>query len=1189
MRKSRKQQLEDPFEESVAGAAVTQLVSRGHALIAELLRISSKVPKSHVSPGPREAPLILDFKYFKQSEFFEEKVENSAELVEADDELRESSLGMLTRFFLLFEGIAKFHADLCKLLKDLDEGLYIQHSLQTVLTHDEGRQLLVECVWLLGVLLILVDLKIPGIVRERMVVSYYRYKGQSEIANIDTVCSLCRATGYVASSAKGESRPAGYPEKYFARFPVPKTVVQILLSRLRSDDLYHQMLHYPAPEHRSCALSPQMACVYVMLYFIPEMLSDATVMREIADKFLSDQWMVCYYTGFVHDLRICWDPYKAAKTALQPTLVLSHIKALAQTHQSSVKRLEHDLDDFLTPGVLSVETLLGMISKVATCLRDCNVSLRWLLLHRYAPMQLASENGGGMPYYGYQTSTYSAIKRARDAIDKEVAVSNESLVHFVLSVSHLEFLVKSLYGQLLERKQEQWDTCKQIAARCVTELAEYFSGSKVLAREIRDDNLQRWFTKMAAKIAGLDENAPAGAGRKIQQLISALEEVEQFHQIDSSAQIKEYLTETRQQLYKMLQVGNISSEMLTTVSVVSDASYMWHIFDAFTPVIHQLLYTQPQLVLKLRSMFMKIKSMIDLPIMRIAQAESEDLLPVSQYYSGELEAYVRSVLEIIPVSIFKILSENVGLINAKLKSLPTKLEKDKLKDFAQLDQRYQIAAATNRIAAFSKGMLAMDTTFVGIIELKPRNLLEDGIRKELVKRMSEALHHFLQFGTAKRPGAATPEEFGGKLQSLGSTLEGIRGNLEYIQDYIKIQGLQVWQEEFKRTVNFYVEQEVNAFVKRKVEPWESQYNNDAIPFPLYPPTDSSSVNFMGRLTRELLLQTHPSSTMYIYGYSGWFDQQGNERVGIRLFETLRSSVGVAGLLGIDRVLCFIAVKSIDRLIVAYRNRDEVTFQRTVGRISNALQPWTAIPKGGPALYREALASLGAYWERFTECASTLGQVQLLRRQIAVVLSSTCTLESNNLSSALESANRSVLTDVKAYYKHPEGSPYPSEDSPLLPELCKTLEGAGLHNPIAKIYVTTDPFTDLPLISALFTLTYLSKYNFDPFMSMLVPERRARKQTGVDICPLVVGILSLLKQLHGSYTGAYIRYLAQYVCTQVAAGSVAESNGKAAPTGAVPVEAGRVLIFLEELCRLGEISRDIVHELLPPYIFDMQCA
>ena len=97
-------------------------------------------------------------------------------------------------------------------------------------------------------------------------------------------------------------------------------------------------------------------------------------------------------------------------------------------------------------------------------------------------------------------------------------------------------------------------------------------------------------------------------------------------------------------------------------------------------------------------------------------------------------------------------------------------------------------------------------------------------------------------------------------------------------------------------------------------------------------------------------------------------------------------------------------------------------------------------------------------------------------------------------------------------QHPEDKAYPTEDSPLLPELCKTLEGAGLHNPMAKIYVTTDPFTELPLIAAMYTLSYISKYNYDEFMSMLMPDKRVRRSTAVDICPLVVGIVSFSASL-----------------------------------------------------------------------------
>jgi hypothetical protein len=41
----------------------------------------------------------------------------------------------------------------------------------------------------------------------------------------------------------------------------------------------------------------------------------------------------------------------------------------------------------------------------------------------------------------------------------------------------------------------------------------------------------------------------------------------------------------------------------------------------------------------------QLASALDLPLLRINQANSPDLLSVSQFYSGELVAYVRKVLQ----------------------------------------------------------------------------------------------------------------------------------------------------------------------------------------------------------------------------------------------------------------------------------------------------------------------------------------------------------------------------------------------------------------------------------------------------------------------------------------------------------------------------------------------------------------
>jgi len=46
---------------------------------------------------------------------------------------------------------------------------------------------------------------------------------------------------------------------------------------------------------------------------------------------------------------------------------------------------------------------------------------------------------------------------------------------------------------------------------------------------------------------------------------------------------------------------------------------------------------------------------------------------------------------------------------------------------------------------FTEGILAMETTLVGIIEVDPKKLLEDGIRKELVNHIATALDQVFAF------------------------------------------------------------------------------------------------------------------------------------------------------------------------------------------------------------------------------------------------------------------------------------------------------------------------------------------------------------------------------------------------------------------------------------------------------------
>ena len=103
----------------------------------------------------------------------------------------------------------------------------------------------------------------------------------------------------------------------FSRIPISQTFIDMVIGRLRSDDIYNQVhltsllppsspsslpphlppnlsqiAAYPTPEHRSTALATQASMLYVILYFAPNILNHQQAqMREIVDKHFPDNWV----------------------------------------------------------------------------------------------------------------------------------------------------------------------------------------------------------------------------------------------------------------------------------------------------------------------------------------------------------------------------------------------------------------------------------------------------------------------------------------------------------------------------------------------------------------------------------------------------------------------------------------------------------------------------------------------------------------------------------------------------------------------------------------------------------------------------------------------------------------------------------------------------------------------------------
>lgn len=834
-------------ENNVCGQQLLRIVSQGNAIIAELNRLQDVVPPvfhlENKQITNEYTEIIFDFKHFKSLDSINKKIENDVKLARKDEEFRETYGELLGKFYLVFESIHRYSVDLERFFSELDDGVFIQQTFDSILMDHDGRQLVCEAIYLMGVIMLTLDTNIEGVVRERILVSYYRYSTQRSDSNFDDVCNLVRSTGY-SPNAK---RPANYPENFFKRTQLRSSHVKAVIGRLRSDDVYNLVHAFSNFEYRSVAYATQASMLYVVLYFVPEVLhTESAIMREIVDKFFADNFIISVYMGTIVNLVEHWDVYKAAKAALSNTIDARNLRNLSLRYQKEIVDLNGHFFQ-LKESELNDVNILNNINEHIGWMRRANVTLRWVMLHT-------------VPLPAHFTNVSSVAKRCktiRENILVELKYDPPSLFKLLLNTSQFELQVREVFKGLLTNKHASLLKYKEETIKLIRELEQVFAGNKQLTRVAPNESMRKWFDEFAGKVDSLvlepetSDKQYKSISRKVIQLVNILDEVQEFHQLQSDLQIKQHLADARNCLLLMIKTIDVKESVLVTQQIIADLSYAWQIIDVcFTSFMQEGIKKDPSLVAKLRATFLKLASALDLPLLRINQAGSSDLVKVSQFYSSELVLYVRKVLHIIPETMFMLMGQIIAIQTNSLKELPTRLMKDQLKSYAQLDDRFKIAKLTNDIAVFTEGVLAMKSTLVGVIQIDPKRLLEDGIKRELVTQVAQALHSTLIF-------KGKPNEVTVQLNKLNQLMSGLKRSFEYIQDYVRINGLKMWQEQVSRIVNYNVEQECNAFMRHKVLDHLSLFQSKSTPIPKFMPLDPYSLNFIGRLVREIVRITDP--------------------------------------------------------------------------------------------------------------------------------------------------------------------------------------------------------------------------------------------------------------------------------------------------------------------------------------------
>ena len=119
----------------------------------------------------------------------------------------------------------------------------------------------------------------------------------------------------------------------------------------------------------------------------------------------------------------------------------------------------------------------------------------------------------------------------------------------------------------------------------------------------------------------------------------------------------QYLTETKEALMSMIRLAGAEDDVLVQLQILSDFSYAWHLIDQFTGLMQDQIKREPRRVAELRSTFLKLSGAMEGAMLRLGEAQSKDLFPVSQYYSRRLVTYIRYKINSFR---YKYLSNNEG-------------------------------------------------------------------------------------------------------------------------------------------------------------------------------------------------------------------------------------------------------------------------------------------------------------------------------------------------------------------------------------------------------------------------------------------------------------------------------------------------------------------------------------------------
>lgn len=325
-----------------------------------------------------------------------------------------------------------------------------------------------------------------------------------------------------------------------------------------------------------------------------------------------------------------------------------------------------------------------------------------------------------------------------------------------------------------------------------------------------------------------------------------------------------------------------------------------------------------------------------------------------------------------------------------------------------------IAKYSKEIAVYTDGIMSMDKYIIGMIEVIPMKILEEGLRKELLVMLGGKLNSKLRFSKVKSFG-----EYEQLLTKVGEELDSLKRAVEYIQDMLNIQGLKIWYDEYNKLVSVYVDAEWE-FIREEVLPdealkWASSENKTEEEIlgveVANLKKDENGLTFCGRLINAVIKFCHPSNTSYVPKTLSFYKAgTTNVRITMNTLMRIRKCIGANGLHGLDKLLGFMTLSEIYK-IEGYLNSIFKSDRGNLERNSRQFGTLNNLFKQVDGMYSEAKKRLKPRLDKINDSLEKIGLYYILKTMILRELSLSAKADSHKIYLLIETLNESLVNEV----------------------------------------------------------------------------------------------------------------------------------------------------------------------------------